>query len=82
MQPIPMCLDDANFDRESEEWKTKSPFLFVLRAYGIALLKGCYYVNELVKDELYYEVRCFRTAAIRKPWLRLNLGGGLCDKHV
>ncbi|KAI0162624.1 Mak10 subunit, NatC N-terminal acetyltransferase-domain-containing protein [Pestalotiopsis sp. NC0098] len=61
MQPIPMCLDDANFDRESEEWKTKSPFLFVLRAYGIALLKGCYYVNELVKDELYYEEEDFVT---------------------
>ena len=64
MQPTPVCLDEANFDRDSDEWRRQSPFLFVLRAYGIALLKGCYYVNELVKDELYYEVCSLQTITI------------------
>lgn len=59
MQPMPTSLDEAVFGRDSrdtQDWREKSPFLFVLRAYCVALLKGCHFVNELVKDELYYEV--------------------------
>lgn len=56
MRPTPTSLIDASFDRRSDAPKEKSPFLFVLRAYCVGLLKGCYFVNELVKDELYYEV--------------------------
>jgi hypothetical protein len=60
MRPAPANLAEANFVRNQEDLAKlgkKSPFLFVLRAYCVALLKGCYFVNELVKDELYYEVR-------------------------
>ncbi|KAK9426336.1 putative Amino-acid N-acetyltransferase subunit Mak10 [Seiridium unicorne] len=66
MQPTPTSLAEADFERNPKE-KTpgssegKSPFLFVLRAYCVALLKNCYFVNELVKDELYYEEEDFVT---------------------
>lgn len=59
MQPRPTSLVEANFERNPGSSKEKSPFLFVLRAYCVALLKGCHFVNELVKDELYYEVGIF-----------------------
>lgn len=46
-------------DLNSEEKQPK--LLFVLRAYCIGMLKGCYLVNELVKDDLYYEEEDFVT---------------------
>jgi N-alpha-acetyltransferase 35, NatC auxiliary subunit len=57
MKPMPTTLAEATFTRDREIPANQSPFLFVLRAYCVALLKGCHFVNELVKDELYYEVR-------------------------
>ncbi|KAH8203255.1 hypothetical protein TruAng_002553 [Truncatella angustata] len=61
MQSTPTTLEGVNFDRGLEVPKEKSPFLFVLRAYCVGLLKGCYFVNELVKEELYYEEEDFVT---------------------
>lgn len=61
MNPAPSELAEAVFTRDREMQGSQSPYLFVLRAYCVALLKGCHFVNELVKDELYYEVRCVRS---------------------
>lgn len=50
----PQNLNEAVFIHDPD---VKEPrFLFVLRAYCIALVRGCQYVNELMKEELYYEV--------------------------
>lgn len=59
MKPQPASIDEADFvrDAQSREKEKQPKLLFVLRAYCLGLIKACYYVNELVKDELYYEVR-------------------------
>ncbi|KAI1869043.1 uncharacterized protein JN550_006030 [Neoarthrinium moseri] len=61
MKPHPTNLEDALFTSDRDVSGNKSPFLFVLRAYCVSLLKGCYFVNELVKEELYYEEEDFVT---------------------
>lgn len=61
MKPQPANLTEVDFTRDPEVQKNQPTLLFVLRAYCIGLLKGCFFVNELVKDELYYEEEDFVT---------------------
>ncbi|KAI1496275.1 Mak10 subunit, NatC N-terminal acetyltransferase-domain-containing protein [Biscogniauxia marginata] len=61
MNPRPTSIDDANFTRDPESRDKQPVLLFVLRAYCIGMLKACYLVNELVKDELFYEEEDFVT---------------------
>ncbi|KAI1139645.1 Mak10-domain-containing protein [Hypoxylon sp. FL0543] len=61
MKPRPANIDEADFIRDSQKRERQPKLLFVLRAYCVGLLKACYFVNELVKDELYYEEEDFVT---------------------
>lgn len=57
MNPHPASIGEAEFIRDPQAREKQPKLLFVLRAYCLGLLKACCFVNELVKDELYYEVR-------------------------
>lgn len=61
MKPRPTNIDEADFIRGSQSREKQPKFLFVLRAYCVGLLKACCFVNELVKEELYYEEEDFVT---------------------
>ncbi|KAI5926060.1 Mak10 subunit, NatC N-terminal acetyltransferase-domain-containing protein [Camillea tinctor] len=61
MNPRPTSIDEANFTRDPEICEKQPVLLFVLRAYCLGMLKSCYLVNQLVKDELYYEEEDFVT---------------------
>lgn len=56
LKPTPTNIDEANFVRDTQSQAEQPKFMFILRAYCVALLKSCCIVNEMVKDELYYEV--------------------------
>ncbi|KAI1472102.1 Mak10-domain-containing protein [Daldinia caldariorum] len=61
MNPHPASIDEAEFIRDPRAREKQPKLLFVLRAYCLGLIKACCYVNELVKDELYYEEEDFVT---------------------
>ncbi|KAI0884498.1 Mak10-domain-containing protein [Annulohypoxylon maeteangense] len=61
MKPRPTNIDEADFIRDSQSRERQPKFLFILRAYCLGLLKACCFVNELVKEELYYEEEDFVT---------------------
>ncbi|KAI1084367.1 Mak10-domain-containing protein [Whalleya microplaca] len=61
MKLCPANIDEADFIRDPEAREKQPSLLFVLRAYCLGLLKACYFVNELVKNELYYEEEDFVT---------------------
>ncbi|KAI0006407.1 Mak10-domain-containing protein [Xylariaceae sp. FL0662B] len=61
MNPCPSNIDEADFIRDPEHRERQPILLFVLRAYCLGMLKTCYFVNELVKNELYYEEEDFVT---------------------
>lgn len=56
MMPQPVVIQEAHFTRNAEDFVHKDPMLSVLRAYCLGLLKACWYVNERIKFEHYYEV--------------------------
>jgi N-alpha-acetyltransferase 35, NatC auxiliary subunit len=56
ISPTPLSLDQTYFDR-SESFSEHEPLtLQILRAYCLGLIKTCWYVNNRVKSEHYYEV--------------------------
>lgn len=57
VMPLPHTVEDAYFTRATEDFSHNDPMLQVLRAYCLGLLKACFYVNERIKFEHYYEVR-------------------------
>ncbi|KAI2611575.1 Mak10-domain-containing protein [Hypoxylon fragiforme] len=61
LKPTPTNIDEANFVRDTQSQAEQPKFMFILRAYCVALLKSCCIVNEMVKDELYYEEEDFVT---------------------
>ncbi|KAI1382762.1 Mak10-domain-containing protein [Hypoxylon trugodes] len=61
LKPRPACIEEADFLRDAQSREKQPKLLFVLRAYCLGLLKACFFVNELVKDELYYEEEDFVT---------------------
>ncbi|KAI1341668.1 Mak10-domain-containing protein [Xylariaceae sp. FL0016] len=61
IQDCPQTIAQANFKQQAGR-SPKLPVLFmVLRAYCLGLIKTCFYVNEIVRDELYYEEEDFVT---------------------
>ncbi|KAK7755068.1 N-alpha-acetyltransferase, non-catalitic subunit [Diatrype stigma] len=56
LNPTPTNITEANFVRDPKLWDKQPKLLFVLRAYCVGLIKTCHYVNEIVKEELCYEV--------------------------
>ncbi|KAI1780273.1 Mak10-domain-containing protein [Hypoxylon cercidicola] len=59
LKPRPTSIDEADFVRDAQRREKEPKLLFVLRAYCLGLIKACCFVNELVKDELYYEEEDF-----------------------
>lgn len=82
LMPPPMSVEDADFVRNRSEQSERDPLLAVLRAYCLGLLKACWYVNERIKFEHYYEVMSqLRSGSCRtksSPWV----GRRLCYKHL
>ncbi|KXJ96541.1 Mak10 subunit, NatC N-terminal acetyltransferase-domain-containing protein [Microdochium bolleyi] len=61
MVPMPENICQADFTRDPVLRDRQPRMLSILRAYCLGLLKSCYFVNETVKDELYYEEEDFVT---------------------
>jgi hypothetical protein len=59
LEPEPTSLDEADFVRDRSADAPRDPMLNVLRAYCLGLLKSCWYVNERIMFEHYYEVNAF-----------------------
>lgn len=58
LMPEPRTIDEAMFVRHRDSTANQKPMLQVLRAYCLGMLKACGYVNERVRSEHSYEVRC------------------------
>ncbi|KAI3327554.1 Mak10-domain-containing protein [Xylariaceae sp. AK1471] len=61
MNPRPTTIDEVDFTRIPPNQSREPSLLFVLRAYCAGLLKACCFVNEIMKEELYYEEEDFVT---------------------
>ncbi|KAJ1338554.1 N-alpha-acetyltransferase 35 NatC auxiliary subunit [Microdochium nivale] len=61
MMPMPADIGEADFTRDPALRDRQPRLLSILRAYCLGLLKSCHFVNETVKDELYYEEEDFVT---------------------
>ncbi|KAG0648103.1 mak10 [Hyphodiscus hymeniophilus] len=61
LAPSPVSLDQTLFDRGASASDDESMTLRILRAYCLALIKTCWYVNSRVKSEHYYEEEDFVT---------------------
>ncbi|KAL8397561.1 hypothetical protein RB594_004318 [Gaeumannomyces avenae] len=59
LTPKPMTVDEADFVRDPISQASRPPMHTILRAYCLGLLKTCYYVNEGIKCEHYYEEEDF-----------------------
>ncbi|KAK5660650.1 hypothetical protein OQA88_12014 [Cercophora sp. LCS_1] len=56
--PSPSTIDEADFIRSRDPNAPRDPMFAVLRAYCLGLLKACWYVNDRIKFEHYYEASC------------------------
>lgn len=54
--PSPSTIDEADFIKDRDPDTPRDPMFAVLRAYCLGLLKACWYVNDRIKFEHYYEV--------------------------
>ncbi|KAI0456014.1 Mak10-domain-containing protein [Xylaria acuta] len=61
MNPYPTTIDDVDFTRTLPPPLREPSLLFALRAYCAGLIKACFFVNECMKEELYYEEEDFVT---------------------
>ncbi|KAI0182140.1 Mak10-domain-containing protein [Hypoxylon sp. FL1284] len=59
LKPHSSDIEDVDFVQDEQSRKSLPKLLFVLRAYCLGLLKACYFVNETIKDEHYYEEEDF-----------------------
>lgn len=68
LDPAPTTLEQADFlrDRPGEQQLLHR----VLRAYCLGLIKTCWFVNERIKFEHYYEVRPCSTPKIKTSFLQ------------
>ncbi len=56
LMPQPNTIDEADFHRGAIDGADKAPMRAILRAYCLGMLKGCYFVNERIPREHFYEV--------------------------
>jgi N-alpha-acetyltransferase 35, NatC auxiliary subunit len=66
LMPPPATITDADFIRHRTSVNPISPMHAVLRAYCLGLLKACWYVNERIRLEHFYEVGLL-DASFRQP---------------
>ncbi|KAK4451796.1 N-alpha-acetyltransferase 35, NatC auxiliary subunit [Podospora aff. communis PSN243] len=69
LNPAPANLQEAHFIRDLESEAAQDPMFTVLRAYCLGLLKSCWYVNERIKFEHYYEEEDFVTNTYHRSLL-------------
>ncbi|KAK0662942.1 putative MAK10 subunit [Cercophora samala] len=69
LEPEPMTLQDADFIRERDPKKQTDPMHVVLRAYCLGLVKCCWYINDRIKFEHYYEEEDFVTNTYHRSLL-------------
>ncbi|KAL2257983.1 hypothetical protein VTK26DRAFT_8889 [Humicola hyalothermophila] len=69
LEPAPTNIQAADFIRDLPAENPRDPLLGALRAYCLGLLKSCWYVNERIKMEHYYEEEDFVTNTYRRPLL-------------
>ncbi|KAI0872775.1 Mak10-domain-containing protein [Hypoxylon argillaceum] len=69
MNPHPATIDEVNFTRTPPGPPGEPSLKFVLRAYCAGLLKACFFVNECMKEELYYEEEDFVTNTYERDLL-------------
>ncbi|KAK3387459.1 Mak10 subunit, NatC N-terminal acetyltransferase-domain-containing protein [Podospora didyma] len=69
LMPCPTTIQDADFIRDRPEGTPRDPMFAVLRAYCLGLLKTCWYVNERIKFEHYYEEEDFVTNTYHRSLL-------------
>ncbi|KAI0156424.1 Mak10-domain-containing protein [Xylariaceae sp. FL1272] len=61
MNPHPRTIDEVDFTRGPPDLADSTSLMFVLRAYCAGMLRTCAFVNDIVKEELYYEEEDFVT---------------------
>lgn len=66
--PSPTTIEEADFIRNRGH-EQRDPMFTVLRAYCLGLLKSCFYVNERIKFEHYYEEEDFVTNTYHRSLL-------------
>ncbi|KAM7199598.1 N-alpha-acetyltransferase 35, NatC auxiliary subunit [Rhypophila sp. PSN 637] len=69
LMPAPTNLREAHFIRNHAEGARPDPMFTVLRAYCLGLLKSCWYVNQRIKREHYYEEEDFVTNTYHRSLL-------------
>ncbi|KAK3944495.1 N-alpha-acetyltransferase 35, NatC auxiliary subunit [Diplogelasinospora grovesii] len=70
--PSPTTIQEAHFIRSDDnqgDGAAQNPMFTVLRAYCLGLLKACWYVNERIKSEHYYEEEDFVTNTYHRSLL-------------
>ncbi|KAB8303783.1 hypothetical protein EYC80_005161 [Monilinia laxa] len=69
LHPSPLSLDETMFDR-SESCDGDEPLMLqILRAYCLGLIKTCWYVNNRVRSENFYEEEDFATHTFHRNLL-------------
>ncbi|KAK4187605.1 putative mak10 subunit [Podospora australis] len=69
LRPSPETPEEADFIRDGSDAWTRDPMHRILRAYCLALLKSCWYVNDRIKYEHYYEEEDFVTNTCNRSML-------------
>ncbi|KAK3372869.1 Mak10 subunit, NatC N-terminal acetyltransferase-domain-containing protein [Lasiosphaeria ovina] len=67
--PSPTSLEEADFIKNHPDDAPRDPMHTVLRAYCLGLVKSCWYVNDRIKGEHYYEEEDFVTNTYHRSLL-------------
>ncbi|TEY48905.1 hypothetical protein BOTCAL_0289g00040 [Botryotinia calthae] len=69
LHPSPLSLKETRFDRDESCAEDEPLMLQVLRAYCLGLIKTCWYVNNRVRSEHFYEEEDFATHTFHRNLL-------------
>ncbi|KAF7960005.1 hypothetical protein EAE96_001606 [Botrytis aclada] len=69
LHPSPLSLNETRFDRDESCAEDEPLMLQVLRAYCLGLIKTCWYVNNRVRSEHFYEEEDFATHTFHRNLL-------------
>ncbi|THV49810.1 hypothetical protein BGAL_0178g00170 [Botrytis galanthina] len=69
LNPSPLSLNETRFDRDGSCVEDEPLMLQVLRAYCLGLIKTCWYVNNRVRSEHFYEEEDFATHTFHRNLL-------------
>ena len=81
LHPSPLSLNETRFDRDESCAEDEPLMLQVLRAYCLGLIKTCWYVNNRVRSEHFYEVST-ASRVLFSHHTNARLGGRFCDTHI